>query len=149
MRIAILGFLAGIFWLQQQASLPSLWWWTLPFMLFALVWLLRQDRSSGVRVLRHLFILFAAVALGIAWAAWRAELRLAYELPRDWEGRDVEVIGAIASLPREVERGSRFEFNIERVLTPDAVIPQRVSLSWYAETHRKTGEVKPPPGAEG
>ena len=145
MRIAILGFLAGIFWLQQQASLPSLWWWTLPFMLFALVWLLRQDRSSGVRVLRHLFILFAAVALGIAWAAWRAELRLAYELPRDWEGRDVEVIGAIASLPREVERGSRFEFNIERVLTPDAVIPQRVSLSWYAETHRKTGEVKPPP----
>ena len=144
-RIAILGFLAGIFWLQQQASLPSLWWWPLPLMAFVLASLLRHGGSPGVRVLRHLLIFLAAVALGIAWAAWRAEIRLDDELPRDWEARDVEVIGAIASLPRETDRGTRFEFDIEQVLTPEAVIPRRASLSWYAEIQRKTGEVKPPP----
>ena len=77
MRIAILGFLAGIFWLQQQAELPPLWWWTLPAMLLPVAWLLRQHPAAIVRGLRYVMLAAACAALGVAWAAWRAELRLA------------------------------------------------------------------------
>ncbi|MBP8120703.1 MAG: DUF4131 domain-containing protein, partial [Burkholderiales bacterium] len=99
MRIAILGFLAGIFWLQQQAELPPLWWWTLPAMLLPVAWLLRQHPAAIVRGLRYVMLAAACAALGVAWAAWRAELRLADELPRHWEARDIELVGAVASLP--------------------------------------------------
>ncbi len=145
MRIAILGFLAGIFWLQQQAELPPTWWWTPALAPLAVVWLVRQQRGLAVQLLRYLLVLAATISLGVAWATWRAEIRLAEELPREWEGRDVEVTGVIASLPREAERGTRFEFDIEKVMAPEAVIPTRVSLNWYAEANRKTGEVTPPP----
>ncbi|MBL8525117.1 MAG: DNA internalization-related competence protein ComEC/Rec2 [Betaproteobacteria bacterium] len=145
MRIAILGFLAGIFWLQQQAALPPIWWWTLPLMAFAVLWLFRQTSGAVVHLLRFLVIVTSFAALGVAWATWRADIRLAQELPREWEGRDVELVGVVASLPRAAERGTRFEFDIEQVATAGAVIPRRVSLSWYAETNRKTEEITPPP----
>ncbi len=145
MRIAILGFLAGIFWLQQQATLPVTWWWPLSIAALLLTWLLRQTPGRIVHLSRYALVAAACIAAGIAWATWRAEIRLADELPREWELRDVEVIGAIASLPRVTEQGTRFEYDIEKILTPDALIPQHVSLSWYVERNRKTDEIKPPP----
>jgi competence protein ComEC len=144
-RIAILGFLAGIFWLQQQAELPPTWWWTLALAPLAIVWLFRHRGGPVVQIGRYFLVLVAAVSLGAAWATWRAEIRLAEELPREWEGRDVELVGVVASLPRDIGNGRRFEFDVENVMTPDAVIPSRVSLSWYAEVDRKTGEVAASP----
>ena len=144
-RIAILGFLAGIFWLQQQGNLPATWWWPLPLMVLALVWLFRHVQADLVRAMRRIFAIAACVALGVAWATLRAEARLAEELPHEWEARDVEMIGAVASLPQANDRGTRFEVDVEKILTPGAVVPAHISLSWYAETHRKTGEVTPPP----
>ena len=140
-RIAILGFLAGIFWLQQQAELPPTWWWTLSLVPLVLVWLVRQRRGPVVHTLRYFLVIVTALSLGIAWATWRAEIRLSEELPPEWEGRDVELVGVIASLPRDIGNGRRFEFDIESVVTPQATIPRRVSLSWYAEVNRKSGEV--------
>ena len=67
----------------------------------------------------------------IRLAAWRAELRLADELPAAWEGRDVEVVGVVAALPQDFSRGSRFEFDVETILTAGAVVPDRLMLSWY------------------
>ncbi len=145
MRLAILGFLAGIFWLQQQPSLPDLWWWTLPLIFFAVAWSIRQAKGDLVRAARLMLAVVACVGLGIAWATFRAEIRMADELPREWESRDVEMIGVIASLPQVNERGTRMEFDVEKVLTPDAVVPKRISLAWYIETQRKTGDVSPPP----
>ncbi|MEO8104128.1 MAG: DNA internalization-related competence protein ComEC/Rec2 [Betaproteobacteria bacterium] len=145
MRIAILGFLAGIFWLQQQAALPELWWWPVPWVMLLLAWLLRQAPGKVVRTGRYAILATACIALGVAWAGWRAGTRLADELPRDWEGRDVELVGAIASLPRVTDRGTRFEFDVETTLTAGAAIPRHLSLSWYAETHRNNEETTPPP----
>jgi len=144
-RIAILGFLAGIFWLQQQAALPAIGWWPAPLAMLLPVWLMRQASGRMVRVARYAIVAIASVAAGVAWATWRAENRLADSLPRDWEARDVEVIGAIASLPQVNERGTRFEFDVEKILTAGAIVPRHISLSWYAETNRKTDEVTPPP----
>ncbi len=141
MRIAILGFLIGIFCLQQQASLPDLWWWELPLMMLAIAWLFRHANGVVVHSARAILVGVTFIALGFAWAAFRADLRLADPLPREWESRDVELIGAIASLPQVNERGSRFDFIVEKIVTSGAVIPKRLSLAWYVETNRKTNEV--------
>ena len=145
MRIAILGFLAGIFWLQQQAALPPLWWWPLPLMPLALCWLVRHQPGTFVRFARYLLVAGAFVALGALWASWRAEIRLAQELPREWESHDIELVGAVTSLPQVNERGTRFEFDVEKVLTENAFVPLHISLAWYAEVDRKSKQTKPPP----
>ena len=90
----------------------------------ALAFLRRRDRGHG----RQLAIALAAVAAGLLWAAWRAEWRLADELPMAWEGRDVAVTGVVAELPQALERGTRFVLQVEEA---DAPVPRRVVLSWY------------------
>ncbi|MEP7157661.1 MAG: ComEC/Rec2 family competence protein, partial [Betaproteobacteria bacterium] len=148
MRLAILGFLSGIFWLQQQAVLPPFGWWPVP--LGVLVWLLqawlvRQPHAAVVRAAGYIVVGLACVPLGGAWAAWRADVRMAQELPREWEARDVELSGVVASLPRITDQGARFDFDVEKILTEDALIPDRLSLAWYTEGARKGEEMKPPP----
>lgn len=68
---------------------------------------------------------------GICWAASYAHVRLADHLPVELEGRDVEVIGIVSSLPQHFERGVRFEFSPEQVLTAGAHLPSRIQLAWY------------------
>ncbi len=102
--------------------------------------------------------LVGCLFLGLAWAAWRAEIRLQDELAVAWAGRDVQVIGSIASLPQDFERGTRFEFVVEQVLIAEAVVPQRIQLAWYrgkrevpvlapGERWRLTVRLKRPHGA--
>ena len=108
-------------------------------------WLVRHHPGTIVRLLRYALIVIAFVALGALWAAWRAESRLAQELPREWESRDIDLIGAVASLPQLNERGTRVEFDVETVLTAGAFVPKHVSLAWYAEIDRKSKETTVPP----
>ncbi len=86
----------------------------------------------------------AAGALGFGYAAWRADTRLADQLPIEWEGVDLAVVGVVDELPQASSRGTRFAFAVERVETPDAKVPQRLSLAWYAQ-QRKDGTAEPPP----
>ena len=58
-------------------------------------------------------------------------------LPREWEGRDVEIVGVVASLPTVNAQATRFEFDIERTLTETAKIPPHISLTWYVERPKK------------
>ncbi|MDR1968833.1 MAG: DUF4131 domain-containing protein, partial [Burkholderiaceae bacterium] len=75
---------------------------------------------------------FAGVALallaGAAWADWRAQERLADALPSGNEGRDIEITGVVAGLPQAVERGLRFDFDVEQA---SATVPTHISLAWY------------------
>ncbi|WP_298598659.1 DNA internalization-related competence protein ComEC/Rec2 [Zoogloea sp.] len=86
-------------------------------------------RSRGLmRGLALLVMATAAAGAGWAYAAWRADLRLAEALPGEWEGRDVVVTGVVASLPQDFERGLRFVFEVEESAAP---LPQKISLAWY------------------
>jgi competence protein ComEC len=76
------------------------------------------------------------LALGFSWAAWRAQQRLSDALPAEWEGRDIAVVGVVAGLPQPSERGVRFEFEVERVLTQAARVPGRIVLSWWGNPAR-------------
>ena len=86
-------------------------------------------RSRGLmRGLALLVMATAAAGAGWAYAAWRADLRLAEALPGEWEGRDVVLTGVVASLPQDFERGLRFVFEVEESAAP---LPQKISLAWY------------------
>ena len=82
----------------------------------------------------HTLLLAAfACGLGFYYAAWQAEQRLAVSLPDKWQGRDIEVVGVVAELPRRYPRGLRFTFDVEQTLTPQASVPGHIYLSTYSD----------------
>ncbi len=125
MRLNILAFALGILLLQWQSALPDWHWWAVAGLVLALPrWL---SVNWPVRIAAAL----GCLCLGIAWASWRADSRLADELGAEWEGRDVEVVGVVAGLPQEFGQGTRFEFDVNFRLTVGATVPARIMLSWY------------------
>ncbi|MHB1215804.1 MAG: DNA internalization-related competence protein ComEC/Rec2 [Thiobacillus sp.] len=138
MRLYLIAFCLGIGWLQQQAELPlARWLWLLPLLL-SVLWLPAFSRPVA-ESLRRLGVALLCMALGFAWAAWRADSRLAERLPAHWQGVDIELVGVIVDLPHTNARGERFLFDVEHVITPDAPMLRRIQLtrSWPREaTHR-------------
>ena len=132
MRLPILAFAAGVLLLQMQPALPVWPYWALA----GAALLLPRLRCSGW--LAKGLAVAGCFAIGLAWAGWRAETRLADFLPAEWEGQDVALIGTIAALPQDFSNGTRFGFAVEQVLTDGAVVPQRIMLSWYQG--RRDGE---------
>lgn len=137
MRTAIIAFVLGVAALQQQAVLLN-HWLLFALLLCALVGLLLcwRFRNSALRTwLRQLGLLIVSFLFGFAWASLFAQNYLAQELPTEWEGRDLTLIGTVDSLPHRFAQGVRFNFAIEKTW-PDAALaerlPSKVSLSWYA-----------------
>lgn len=128
-------FVAGVWLLQQQAALPGL----LALSALAASGLAAVLSAASVRGcpwIRRTVAACGCAALGYAWAGGCAQLRLADALAPAWEGRDLRLVGVVAGLPQQHERGVRFEFEIERVLTPGARVPRRVVLSWWGGAAR-------------
>jgi competence protein ComEC len=116
MTAVILSFACGVMFLQLLPELPSAGWlWLAAFPLVCL---------SGKRFLA----VPAAFAIGLCWALAFAQLRLADRLAPGLEGRDIEVVGVVSSLPAAGERGLRFEFEPESAAVP---LPAKLLLSWY------------------
>ena len=134
MRAAVLAFALGVWALQQQAELPG--WALVVGLALAGGGALAARRlvPAGARGGRVALLLAGAVAVGFAWAAGAAKLRLADRLEPAFEGRDVTLTGVVASLPQPFERGVRFELDVE--VAHDASgeswrAPGKVLLSWY------------------
>src|SRR5687768_11404621 len=145
MRVHILAFAVGIGLLQQQPMLPVIAWaWALlPGAAFAFL-LLRARTNILITIGKILFAVIFLVA-GFFWAAAFAQWRLSDVLPHEWEGRDIQLIGVAAELPQVREGNVRFTFDVEQVLTKDAIVPARISLTWYvARGKRSTAEAAPP-----
>jgi competence protein ComEC len=137
MRCAILGFVGGAAWLQTCADLPEQ-----PAMAIlaaagvVVLFLLRGPlRAAG-----------AGALLGFCWAALLAHLALAPTLAKLDEGRDITLVGTVASLPYVFDGGVRFNFAVEKVVGAEAAVPPRVSLAWYAgfrDAVQQVGAVQP------
>ncbi|MBI3147955.1 MAG: DNA internalization-related competence protein ComEC/Rec2 [Betaproteobacteria bacterium] len=156
MVVFAIFFALGVWLLQQQATLPDFAWaWLL--LAFPLLYPLSRRRERArerdvekARNYRHLiihsiyFLLLAALACGAGFhhAAWQAGERLAVSLPDKWQGRDIEVVGVVAELPRRHERGLRFNFDVEQTLTPQVFVPQRIYLSTYSDEKTEPLELK-------
>src|SRR5258707_2733684 len=126
MRFAALGFTLGVCLLQRQPELPGAGWTTVFFTLAAIGGIGFSRRVSPVIGAGAMFVGFAA--LGFAWGAALAQLRLSDRLDPELEGRDVAVTGVVAGLPQSFERGVRFDFDVE---SPETGVPRRIVLSSY------------------
>src|ERR1043166_1137609 len=131
-RANIVAFVAGVWLLQWQGALPGLTsaaWLLLPMILLVIV--RPATRPTATAWFRRVVTATLCAGLGFFWAAWSAQSRLAGELPGEWEGQDLSLIGVVASLPQSSDRSLRFEFDVERVLTPGAKLPRHLLLSWF------------------
>ncbi len=135
MRLNILFIALGAWLLQQQAALPALHWTGVLGLALALP-LLSRVPGVAARTTREILLKSLCLGFGFFWAAAFAHYRLADALPPEWEGRDIEIAGVVASLPQPYERSVRFEFDVERVLTAGATVPRHVSLSWWGSAAR-------------
>ncbi|MYN03771.1 DNA internalization-related competence protein ComEC/Rec2 [Pseudoduganella sp. DS3] len=147
MRCAILGLVGGAAWLHRQASLPdgeALLACVLGALFSVLAGALLRRRGGARMPGAILVLLRAALAglagalLGFAWSAHVAQGALAQDLAKADEGRDIDIVGTIDSLPSRQEGSTRFNFAVES----PAAVPPRIVLSWYAG---RTGALSPPP----
>ncbi|MDP2751332.1 MAG: DNA internalization-related competence protein ComEC/Rec2 [Rhodocyclaceae bacterium] len=120
LRLTILSFAAGIAWLQLQPDLPT----TTVLMTCALVGTLLFAASRRYRLIAPV----AACLLGIAWAGILAQHRLTDHLPTTSEGQDITVIGVVAGMAQNHDRGMRVDFDVESATLP---VPRHISLAWY------------------
>jgi len=118
MTLAALAFAAGAAFLQLQAELPPL----------ALGLALAPLGLAAYKWRKSAFVF--AFALGFMWAALLAQHRMGDRLPVGLEGRDLDVVGVVSSLPAPSERGVRFEFEIESAGGVEG-LPQKILISWY------------------
>jgi competence protein ComEC len=136
MVVAALGFVLGAWLLQQQANLPSLqaaWAYILIFGAPSLIVLFKFQNFKLNLYLRSACLLVLATLFGFYWTAIFAAIRLSDELPKAWEQKSIDIIGVVATLPEVTERGERFQFDVEKILTPQAIVPKHISLNFYRE----------------
>jgi competence protein ComEC len=141
--LALTAFACGVIVLQRCASLPPHPWVLLGAS--GCAWLLVVLAADRHRPSPRSWPLIAAAIpcaalMGFGFAAWRAEARLADALAPKWEGVDLRITGVVDDLPQPVERGARFTFAVEQVSTPEASVPARVSLAWYAQRSKDDEE---------
>jgi competence protein ComEC len=128
MTPALISFALGVLLLQLQPQLPSAGW----LCIFPLALL--------ISILRPKALIPMAFALGFCWGLGMAHLRLADRLAPELEGRDLAVVGVVASLPATSERGVRFELEPEQA---EARLPQRILLSWYGSASAEEDAATP------
>ncbi len=129
MRYAVLFFAFGVWLLQQQAVLPDLAWGGLTLLL-AITLVLPRNTLLQRKAYPALLAVFACT-FGFFYAAFFAQQRLSDTLPAEWQGKDIQIIGVVAKLPTQHEYGLRFVFDVEKVLTPNAIVPPHILLASY------------------
>jgi competence protein ComEC len=126
-----LAWVAGCAVQLQMAELAPSHWVLALALLAALVispgWRLRGGVPGA------LLLLGGVVLLAFALTHARGQARLAQALPAALEGRDLELTGTVASLPRERLEGVRFDFAVEsaRLDGQPVQVPPSVSLGWH------------------
>ena len=129
MQYAVLFFAFGVWLLQQQAVLPNLAWGGLTLLLAPALALPRNNLL--LRKTYPALLAVFACTFGFFYAAFFAQQRLSDALPAEWQGKNIQIIGVVGKLPRKHEHGLRFIFDVEQVLTPDAIVPSHILLASY------------------
>lgn len=142
MRLTLCAFVAGCWLVQQLPALPSAWIAMSAGLaafgvLLALSPLVERRRPAApgrcrtpsfVFHARLMATVLAALIVGAAWAAWRAERRLAERLAAGWEGVTLSLTGVVSSLPTGNSEGLRFNLMVDGARP--AGLPALLSLGW-------------------
>ena len=134
----VIGFVFGAWLLQQQPALPSPYWLLMLILACYLLVKLRPLSYQHTRLIHSLCIVVFASLLGFSWAATIATIRLNDQLPAEWQQKSINIVGIIATLPEVTEKGERFQFDVEKILTQDTTktlkIPSHISLNFYGNS---------------
>lgn len=136
MILAALMFVFGAWNVQQLAQLPSLAWLLFSTTLIAFIFLAQIHPYFSVAFRTPKFLYFFLINItvficGVCWASGFALWRMSDELPHAWEQKTIAIEGVVASVPEATEWGERFKFDVEKILTHGAVVPQHISLNHY------------------
>lgn len=115
MNLYSLSFLLGILCVQQLAALPNN---LILFSLAAVCLILAYKR----------YWLVCFFILGLVWASIFGILRLADQLPDNYQNTIINIKGYIASIPERKDHFSSFEFVLD---SPLQHFPKKLKLSWY------------------
>lgn len=149
MIILALGFVFGAWLLQQQAVLPALQgaWILVPSLaIFIKLDVIAHRFSLNLTVksfIHKLLVGLMAGLFGFYWATTFATIRQSDNLTTDWQQKNIEIIGVVASLPEVTERGERFRFDVEKIVTAGVQVPKHISLNFYRDSKSATSENAP------
>lgn len=133
MLVPALGLVSGVWLLQQCGQLPSSTTIIALILFISLVLTFFQRHSVPV-FYRQICCFILALLFGMGYASLRAEWRMQDRLDAEWQGKPIQIIGVVASLPQIQPDLVRFKFDVEKVLTPGVHLPSRVALSQYLTT---------------
>lgn len=137
---AVVWALAWSLGVAIQLAQPALWPSTVYGALVGLA--LALTIVAGLRSV--FFAALAAATLGFAVAGCWGGVAVQQLLSSEFEGRDIQVVGVVSGLPRELAQGQRFLFDVDeaQVDGQKVTLPRRLALGWY-ETRRGTNHVIP------
>lgn len=140
----LLGCVAGAAWQVTQPCLWPLWMYLLLACmgLAGLAW--RAWRAWAGRRCRVVHGLWAAVCAALlvgGLTGWRAQDFAGHALSPQLEGRDLRIVGVVASLPQNMAQGVRWRMAVEQAQIAGseealAPFPGLIELSWYAARGR-------------
>ncbi|VVE87833.1 DNA internalization-related competence protein ComEC/Rec2 [Pandoraea bronchicola] len=148
MRLVLLAWVAGVWWLQQASALPGGRGFAVAIGVAGgvsaacAIWALMRNGHDGAQALAGrsgagivrgashpdsgwpqrcmvMVLAICAAVLGYSWAALRADARLSDRLSVALEGADLTVIGIVAGLPVATGDGLRFTFDVESAYLMD------------------------------
>lgn len=134
------AFVVGVFCLQQQPVLPSLYWAVSAFVSLVFVLYFSRLSRSASPLQKSSLVIISSFLFGFFWAASFAHFRISDALPPNLQNSPIMMVGVVASPVELLEHGERFQFDVEEVLTQVAhqetaqisiKVPQHISLSYY------------------
>ena len=133
MKTQSLAFLLGILLLQNFSYLPNQYWVGIALFIAITIKLIFKQKS-------HLLI---ALIFGFAWTLWYAHHQLDWEIPKELEGKTIQVQGHIASLPIYSDHRVSFLFYVKKIIDKDQQLSVKhlLKFSWMSNQHNlKVGD---------
>lgn len=136
-------FVFGAWSVQQLAQLPTFIWLLVASSVSILLFFTQYSARNSAyfhtpkflpKLLRAFLLSLATFLFGLVWASSFAIWRMSDQLPHAWEQKTISIVGVVASVPEATERGTRFRFDVEQILTKDAVVPRHISLNQYGSS---------------
>lgn len=128
MRLILCGFAAGCWSVQQLTTLPAVGACAGGGAAALLLLVVVAATTAMPPWTRLALCVLLAVAVGIGWAGWRAQRRLAERLSPAQEGATLSVTGLVSGLSVDTGQGVRFPFLVDR--GRHAGLPPRLLLTW-------------------
>lgn len=121
MRTWTLAFLCGILFIQQFTLLPNLSWAVVCIVIAVFTEITLVKKCQPIR-------LISAALLGVAFVLWSTHAILSWNLPKQLEGKPLQISGYIANIPNVSEHRTTFLFALTQLESKST--HALIKLSW-------------------